>query len=73
MLRIKLLRLDRTEQILLLTMHHIISDGWSLGILMRELSVLYGAFKSGNPSPLPHYRFNTPTLRCGNGSGSVAI
>ncbi|NJK50969.1 AMP-binding protein, partial [Candidatus Gracilibacteria bacterium] len=53
LLRIKLLRLDRTEQILLLTMHHIISDGWSLGILMRELSVLYGAFKSGNPSPLP--------------------
>ena len=42
LLRIKLLRLGQQEHILLLTMHHIISDGWSLGILVRELSVLYG-------------------------------
>jgi amino acid adenylation domain-containing protein len=35
------------------TMHHIASDGWSSGILIRELSVLYGAYLSGNASPLP--------------------
>jgi amino acid adenylation domain-containing protein len=51
--RATLLCLDRRTHILLLTMHHIISDGWSLGILHRELSVLYAAISSGNPSPLP--------------------
>jgi aspartate racemase len=35
------------------TLHHIISDGWSLGVLMRELTVLYDAFAAGRPSPLP--------------------
>jgi Condensation domain len=37
---------------LLIIMHHIISDGWSLGVLMRELAVLYHAFSTGSPSPL---------------------
>ncbi|VEP15782.1 conserved hypothetical protein [Hyella patelloides LEGE 07179] len=46
LLRFKLLRLAEKEHILLLTMHHIISDGWSLGILVRELSVLYRAFNT---------------------------
>ena len=36
-----------------MTLHHIISDGWSLGILMHELTVLYEAFAAGKPSPLP--------------------
>jgi amino acid adenylation domain-containing protein len=39
--------------ILLLTMHHIASDGWSIGILVQELSALYAAFSQGEPSPLP--------------------
>ena len=34
-------------------MHHIVSDGWSLGVLYRELGALYGAFAAGEPSPLP--------------------
>jgi len=34
-------------------MHHIVSDGWSLGVLLRELSALYGAYREGRPSPLP--------------------
>lgn len=51
--RSSLLRLSDSEHILLLTMHHIVSDGWSAGILYRELRVLYGAFSSGEPSPLP--------------------
>ena len=53
LLRATLLRLKPEDHILLLTMHHIISDGWSMGILYRELSVLYEAFSKGKPSPLP--------------------
>ncbi len=41
------------EQVLLLNMHHIVSDGWSMGIFMRELAALYAAFLAGKPSPLP--------------------
>ena len=53
MLRATLLRLDEEEHVLLLAMHHIASDGWSIGVLFRELTVLYRAFASGVPSPLP--------------------
>ena len=37
----------------MVTMHHAISDGWSIGILIRELSALYQSFLLGQPSPLP--------------------
>ncbi|MEP6742365.1 MAG: condensation domain-containing protein, partial [bacterium] len=50
--RSTLVRMSSNEHVLLLTMHHIISDGWSLGILLRELGVLYEAFANGQPSPL---------------------
>ena len=53
LLRVKLLRLDEAEHFLLLTMHHIVSDGWSLGVLMRELGVLYEGFSTGKPASLP--------------------
>jgi amino acid adenylation domain-containing protein len=53
LVRVMLLRLGEKEHVLLLTMHHIVSDGWSMGILFRELSVLYGAFTHGKSSPLP--------------------
>jgi acyl carrier protein len=53
LLQMRLLSLDEQEHILLLTMHHIISDGWSRGMLLRELTVLYEAFSQGRPSPLP--------------------
>nr|AXN93624.1 PuwG [Symplocastrum muelleri NIVA-CYA 644] len=53
LVRVKLLRLDSKSHLLLLTMHHIVADGWSMGVLIRELSVLYQAFCSGKPSPLP--------------------
>ena len=42
-----------SEHVLLLTMHHIVSDGWSMEILLRELMALYEAFAAGLPSPLP--------------------
>jgi amino acid adenylation domain-containing protein len=52
MLRAGLLRLDETEHVLLLTMHHIAADGWSMGILITEVAALYEAFCAGQPSPL---------------------
>ncbi|MBW4649607.1 MAG: amino acid adenylation domain-containing protein [Kastovskya adunca ATA6-11-RM4] len=53
LLRATLLQLGETEHILLLTMHHIVSDGWSMGVLVREVAALYKAFTRGEPSPLP--------------------
>ncbi|HYO16003.1 MAG TPA: amino acid adenylation domain-containing protein, partial [Thermoanaerobaculia bacterium] len=51
--RVTLVRLTTEEHALLLSMHHVISDGWSLGVLLRELSALYKAFGKGLSSPLP--------------------
>ncbi|MGC2062020.1 MAG: amino acid adenylation domain-containing protein, partial [Thermodesulfovibrionales bacterium] len=53
LIRVALLQLKEEEHLLLVTMHHIVSDGWSIGILARELSALYNAFSTGLPSPLP--------------------
>lgn len=53
LVRALLLRLEDREHILVATMHHIISDGWSLGVLTHELSVLYSSFVQGTPAPLP--------------------
>ncbi|HET7113360.1 MAG TPA: amino acid adenylation domain-containing protein, partial [Pyrinomonadaceae bacterium] len=52
LLRVRLLRLDDDEHIALLTMHHIVSDGWSTSVLVNELTALYSAFSEGRPSPL---------------------
>ncbi|HZI06968.1 MAG TPA: AMP-binding protein, partial [Archangium sp.] len=52
LLRVKLLKLGESQHFLVLTMHHIISDGWSMGVLIREVAALYRAFASGQPSPL---------------------
>ena len=51
--RAVLLKLDGGEHVLLLNLHHIVSDGWSMGVLVREVAVLYDAFFRGLPSPLP--------------------
>ena len=53
LLRARLLRLDAGEHVLLFTIHHIVSDGWSMGVLVREATALYEAFAVGRPSPLP--------------------
>jgi amino acid adenylation domain-containing protein len=53
LIRGRLLKLSEQEHVLLITMHHIISDGWSLGIFVSELCALYAAFRQGRPSPLP--------------------
>jgi hypothetical protein len=51
--RTALLRLGADEHVLLLSLHHIVADGWSLGILVRELTVLYESFVTDATSPLP--------------------
>ncbi|PLZ98347.1 non-ribosomal peptide synthetase [Fischerella thermalis CCMEE 5268] len=48
-----LLRLTDNEYKLLITFHHTIADGWSVGVFIRELAALYEAFVNGVPSPLP--------------------
>jgi amino acid adenylation domain-containing protein len=53
LLRSMLLRLADDDHIALLTMHHIVSDGWSMGILIREVTALYAAFAENRSSPLP--------------------
>ncbi|HEU0078188.1 MAG TPA: amino acid adenylation domain-containing protein, partial [Longimicrobiaceae bacterium] len=50
--RAALLRLGAEDHVLLLSMHHIVSDGWSMGVFFRELSALYAAYHEGAESPL---------------------
>jgi len=47
LIRGRLIRLSENEHVLLITMHHIVSDGWSMGVLFNELSMLYGAIVGG--------------------------
>ena len=58
LLRARLVRLGDDEHVLLVTMHHIVSDGWSMGVFFRELSVLYEAFSNNKPSPLEELRIH---------------
>ncbi|MEW5926813.1 MAG: amino acid adenylation domain-containing protein [Gemmatimonadota bacterium] len=51
--RAALLRLADDDHVLLLCLHHAVSDAWSLDVLFRELSALYGAYREGGESPLP--------------------
>ena len=53
MLRASLLRLGAEEHVLLFTMHHIVSDAWSMGVLIREVTALYAAISKGQPPTLP--------------------
>jgi amino acid adenylation domain-containing protein/FkbM family methyltransferase len=52
LVRARLLRLGAAEHVALFTMHHIVSDGWSMGVLIQEVSQLYEAYSSGGESPL---------------------
>ncbi|HEX6046470.1 MAG TPA: amino acid adenylation domain-containing protein, partial [Pyrinomonadaceae bacterium] len=60
LLRVSLLKLDEEEHVLLMTMHHIVSDGWSTGVLIREMTTLYAAFSAGQTSPLPELPIQYP-------------
>ncbi|AUX43556.1 uncharacterized protein SOCE26_050060 [Sorangium cellulosum] len=54
--RTSVLRIHEEHHVLLLTMHHMVSDGWSLGVLYRELEALYAAFRAQRGCPLPELR-----------------
>ncbi|MFC7519108.1 condensation domain-containing protein, partial [Herbaspirillum sp. GCM10030257] len=53
LVRGRLIRITEDEHVLLVTMHHIVSDGWSQGILVNEFSALYNAYRAGEDDPLP--------------------
>jgi len=53
LIRTCLLQLGSQDHVLLVVMHHIVSDGWSLGVMLREFNVLYDSFSRGAASPLP--------------------
>ncbi|HEU4885849.1 MAG TPA: condensation domain-containing protein, partial [Longimicrobium sp.] len=53
LIRGRLIRLADDDHLLAVTMHHIVSDGWSLGVFTREVGALYDAFRRGEPDPLP--------------------
>jgi amino acid adenylation domain-containing protein/non-ribosomal peptide synthase protein (TIGR01720 family)/FkbM family methyltransferase len=53
LMRVHLWRMSSQSHLLLINIHHIVFDGWSIGIFTQELSALYKAFLSGEPSPLP--------------------
>jgi amino acid adenylation domain-containing protein len=55
--RVLLLRLAAAEHLLVVNLHHIVCDGWSVGVLTRELTALYAAFRQGLPSPLRELPF----------------
>jgi hypothetical protein len=63
LLRTQLRWLGANDQVLLFTFHHLISDGWSVGVFLRELSALYNAFRSGRPCPRSGRGSATPRRR----------
>ncbi|WP_281438343.1 non-ribosomal peptide synthetase [Rhizobium sp. 007] len=60
LIRGRLIRMSDAEHVFLLTQHHIVSDGWSMGVLVRELSQLYRAFEAGEDDPLPPLAIQYP-------------
>ncbi|HEX7243302.1 MAG TPA: condensation domain-containing protein, partial [Longimicrobiaceae bacterium] len=60
LLRGTLVRLSEEESAVFFVMHHIVSDGWSMGILVNEISTLYSAFAEGRPSPFPELPVQYP-------------
>ncbi|WP_010446078.1 condensation domain-containing protein, partial [Pseudomonas asplenii] len=52
LIRGRLIRLAEDHHVLLVTMHHIVSDGWSISVLTKELAALYAAFSQGQDDPL---------------------
>jgi amino acid adenylation domain-containing protein len=59
-IRGRLIRLGDRQHVLLITMHHIVSDDWSVGVLIRELGILYRACSLGQPDPLPDLTIQYP-------------
>ena len=69
LLWVTLVRLDDEDHQLLVTLHHIIADGWSLNVLIDEFSRLYAAASQGQTRRLRHCRPSTPTTAAGSANG----
>src|SRR6185369_14875685 len=57
LLRVLLLKVGPREHRVVLTLHHVAADGWSMGVLVQEVGALYAAFLRGGPTPLPELAF----------------
>jgi alpha-ketoglutarate-dependent taurine dioxygenase len=64
LLRVLMPKLAEQEHVLLLTVHHIVSDGWSVGVFSKELVLLYEAFSAGKTSPLPELPIQYADFAC---------
>jgi hypothetical protein len=64
LLRTTVLRLGAEEHVVFLAMHHIIADGWSMNVFMREIAALYAVFSAGKPSPLPDLPIQYADFAC---------
>ncbi|MEM7582517.1 MAG: amino acid adenylation domain-containing protein [Acidobacteriota bacterium] len=69
LIRLSLLALDATTHVAVVTIHHLVADGWSLGILNRELATLYRVAKAGQPSPLPPLAIQYGDFACWHARG----
>ncbi|WP_419957121.1 condensation domain-containing protein [Pseudomonas syringae] len=69
LIRGSLLQLEDERHVLLLTVHHIVADGWSMGVLTRELLALYPALRHGKAIRCPRWPFSTQTMRSGSKAG----
>ena len=69
LLQVKLLKLGEAEHVVALVMHHIISDLWSIGLLIREVATLYEAFRRPSRRRCRSWKFSTLTSHTGNASG----
>src|SRR5215510_4906007 len=53
LIRVGLIQMDRARHVLMLTMHHLVSDGWSVRVIVDELRKIYSSYREGRQSPLP--------------------
>ena len=72
LIRVTLLQLAADDYVLLLTMHHIICDGWSMGVFYHELEVLYKALILGKPSSLPPLAIQYADFACWQGQPATS-
>ncbi|MDM8515212.1 amino acid adenylation domain-containing protein [Desulfobacterales bacterium HSG16] len=64
LLRIMLIKLAPGDHVFVLTLHHIITDAWSVGIMIREITMVYEAFSKGMPSPLAPLKIQYADFAC---------
>ena len=64
LIRASLIKVDHEDHILVVVLHHIVSDGWSMRVLLNEISSLYSAFYNSTPSPLPDLPIQYPDYAC---------